>query len=152
MITNVETSFPAFLAAYIDAHRGNVDLPEAASLPCVVGPTEDDQVYPKIFLHTDSSETVHRRRFNLSVIIQIQTRMEKTALTDEEAWCAALHRILSDGQAMRQYIATLETPLTFDVRRYRLTGISTIIDAKEQLRARQIDVSAHLRTHESAPL
>ena len=152
MITNVETSFLTFLAGYIDAQRTAVDLPATSALPCVVGPTEDDAAFPKIFLHTEGSESVHTRRFNLSVIIQIQSRMEKTALADEETWCASLHRVLSDGEALRQYTAGLATPPAFDVRRYRITGISTAIDAEKQIRARQIDVSAHLRTHETAPL
>lgn len=152
MITNVETSFPTFLAAYIDAHRSAVDLPTAAIMPCVIGPAEADNVYPKIFLVTEKSESPHPRRAQLSVTVQIQTKMETTDLDDEEAWCAGLHRILSDGEAMRQYIAQLATPLTFDVRRFRLMGISTALDVEKQLRARQIDLAAHLRTHETAPL
>jgi hypothetical protein len=152
MISNVETSFPTFIAAYIDAHRTAVDLPAATVLPSVIGPTEGDNVYPKIFLVTEKSESPHPRRAELSVTIQIQSKMETTTLADEEAWCAALHRILSDGEAMRQYIAGLTTALTFDIRRYRLLGISTAIDAEKQLRARQIDVAAHLRTHETAPM
>lgn len=152
MITNVETSFPTFLAAYIDAHRTAVDLPVSASLPCVVGPSESDDVFPKIFLHTEKSESVHPRRFNLNVVIQLQSRMEKTTLENEEAWCAALHRILSDGEALRQYTAGLATPPAFAIRRYRVTGISTALDVEKQLRARQIDLIAHLRTHETAPM
>lgn len=149
---NSETAFPLFLAGYIDALRTLVDLPASAVLPCVVGPNENDDVFPKIFLHTEKSESVHHRRFNLQVIVQLQSRMEKTALANEEVWCASLHRLLSDGHVMRQYLSTLAPAAPFDLRRYRITAISTALDIEKQLRARQIEISAHLRTHETAPL
>lgn len=152
MITNVETSFPTFLAGYIDAHRSAVSLPATSALPCVVGPAESSKVFPKIFLVTERNDSPHPRRAQLSVIIQVQSQMEGTSLADEETWCAALHRILSDGEALRQYTAGLATPPAFDLRRYRITAISTVIDAENQRRARQIELSAHLRTHETAPV
>jgi hypothetical protein len=148
---NTETALPIAIAAYIDAYRETVGLPASTALPCRTFIRDADADYPRIFVTVNGGiESPHPRRLSLPVTVEVQCRMEDTAPTDEDAWLAALHRLLADADAMRTWMAANAQP--FSLRTARLTAISTGIDPEKQIRGRRTDLTIHLRAHELAPI
>ncbi len=148
---NTETALPIALAAYIDAYRETVGLPSSAALPCRTFIRDADADYPRLFITVNGGiDSPHPRRLSIPITVELQTRMEDTTPTDEDTWLAALHRLLSDADAIRVWMASNAQP--FSLRTARLTAISTGIDTEKQIRGRRTDLSIHLRAHELAPL
>jgi hypothetical protein len=148
---NTETALPIALAAYIDAYRDTVGLPSSTALPCRTFIRDADADYPRLFITVNGGiDSPHPRRLSIPITVELQTRMEDTTPTDEDTWLAALHRLLSDADAIRVWMASNAQP--FSLRTARLTAISTGIDTEKQIRGRRTDLSIHLRAHELAPL
>ena len=148
---NTETALPIALAAYIDAYRDTVGLPSSTALPCRTFIRDADADYPRLFITVNGGiDSPHPRRLSIPITVELQTRMEDTTPTDEDTWLAALHRLLSDADAIRVWMAANAQP--FSLRTARLTAISTGIDTEKQIRGRRTDLSIHLRAHELAPL
>lgn len=147
---NTETDFPTVLAAYIDARREVLGLPAVGVLPCLTLATDGDATYPNLFIAATTIDSPHRRRMNQVVMVELQTEMEKTEVTDEDTWLAALHRLLNDVDAFKQWLAS-QTP-SFGLRKLRITGVGTVIDTDKKLRGRRTELNVHLRPHEFAPM
>lgn len=154
---NSETDFPVHLAAYIDARRVLLGLPTADVLPCRHPRTESDEskvlvAYPCIYITAADWESPHPRRLAGAVIVELQTQAESTTVITEDTWLVALHRLLSDVGAFREWLAarTGDDAPGWALRVMRLKKISTAIDPEKMLRARRTDLFVHVRAHELA--
>lgn len=147
---NTETAFPAVLGAYIDARRTLAGLPDADTLPVVTAISDEDDTFPKIFIAVSQIENPHRSRQNLTVVVELQTRMEKTTPETEDGWLHPLHRLLNDTPAFRAWLS--EQSPSFSLRRMRVTGIASGVNTEKQLRGRSTTLAAHLRSHELSPM
>lgn len=148
---NSETALPIAIAAYIDAHRDAYGLPSTTALPCRTFIRDADADYPRLFITVNGSiESPHPRRLSIPISVELQSKMEVTAPTDEDTWLAILHRLLGDADNLRTWMAANAQP--FSYRRSLITSITTGIDGEKQIRGRRTDLMVHLRAHELAPI
>lgn len=152
--TNTETAFPNQLAAYVDARRVLLGLPTAEALPCVTPTTDGEATYPSIYLTAAQIDSPHPRRLTLAVIVELQTQMESTTVEEEDEWLALLRRLLNDVSAFRLWLGSRagdDVP-SFALRKMRISGINTGINADSKMRGRRTDLVVHVRAHELAPM
>lgn len=152
--TNTETALPEQLAAYVDARRVLLGLPAAEDLPCVTPVTDAEATYPSIYITAAQIDSPHPRRLTLAVIVELQTQMESTTVEQEDAWLALLRRLLNDASAFRFWLGSRsgEDRPGFDLRKMRISGISTAVAAEKKMRGRRTDLIVHVRAHELAPM
>lgn len=152
---NVETFLPQLLADYANSRREDFDLPSSEALPFVVGPTKEEQIYPRVMFVTSATSSPHPKRINLTVSAELQTSSEGQNIEQENAWTAALRHILCDVSSFATWLQSRPEGSRMGYRMYKFalaTDAATMgMDDSGALRARRTDVIIHLRTDELAP-
>lgn len=153
---NTETKIPDLLQRYVNALRVTLGLPNAATLPFVVGPTTEEIAYPRVVFLTSEVGYPHPRRANLTVMVELQTNAKQQDRPLEDQWTAKIRQALADAAGFKAWLAGLpEVDRTgYDVRKMRLVeaGTGMGVEDEKSLRGRMTAVAFHVRTSELQPL
>ena len=152
---NVETYLPQLLADYAHSRRADLSLPDATALPFRVGPSMDEQLFPRVLFTTAATSAPHPKRARLTIAAELQTGSEAQDIPDENAWTAGLRHILSDAAAFQTWLQgqTAGVRAGFRITKYYLSQdpMQMGLDDKGAVRARRTDIMVHLRADELAP-
>jgi len=154
MTPNTETLLPQLVASYINSRRADFpQLASASECPCVVGPTDADETFPKIYLLNTGTDIPHPRRMTLRIAVEIQVRAEVTADDVRNQWTAAVRHILADAAAFKSFLLALtEAGRTgYRVRKTYIDAPSSAIDSEKHLAARTTVFVVQVRTDETTP-
>lgn len=152
---NVETYLPQLLADYANSRRADLSLPNATALPFKIGPTKEEQQFPRVLFTTAASSAPHPKRARLTIAAELQTSSEDQDIDQENAWTAGLRHILCDAEAFQTWLQgqTAGVRAGFRITKYYLSQdpMQMGMDDKGAVRARRTDVVLHLRADELAP-
>lgn len=152
---NVETFFPQLLADYVSSRRAELELPDAAALPFVVGPTQVEQAFPRVLFITSAWSSPHPKRLRLTISAELQTSSQGQDLEQENAWTAAVRHILCDAAAFQAWLQSRPegTRAGYRITKYYLAQdpASMGMDDAGALRGRKTDIMVHCRAQELAP-
>ena len=152
---NIETYIPQLLADYADSRRADLSLPAAEALPFLIGPTKENQAFPRVLFMSSSTAAPHPKRAKLTITAELQTGSEGQDIDQENSWTAGIRHILGDAGAFEAWLQAQDEEVRQGIRitKFYLSQepMQMGMDDKGAVRGRRTDVVVHLRADELAP-
>lgn len=153
MIPHTQFLIPKLLSEYVHSRRADMSLPASEVLPFVVGPSDQEQQYPRVFFIAGTADLAHPKRMKLTITVELQTSVDVQNLETEFVWQSGLRYALADKAAFLAWLAARsEAQRTgFAVKHYQIEDLGMGIAEDKKLRGHRTDVVLIVRSDELAP-